>query len=96
MFVQLDAKRAARLSVSTVLEALAGEHEARLSGSFEELLAEEARQRAALEVRVRSQLVQQEEWLQQLEGAFRSPYDPEHDQDFGRKGLNSLYQQLQC
>ncbi|RLN56623.1 hypothetical protein BBJ29_007817 [Phytophthora kernoviae] len=68
------------LSSDVVLAALATEHEAslaRLSGSFEELLAEEARQRAALEARVRSQLAQQEEWLQQLEGAFGSPHDQE-------------------
>ncbi|OWZ11738.1 hypothetical protein PHMEG_00015195 [Phytophthora megakarya] len=72
------------LSSNAVLAALAGEHEAslaRLSGSFEELLAEEARQRAALEARVRLQLAQQEEWLQQLEGAFGSPHDPEHEQE---------------
>ncbi|KAE9000838.1 hypothetical protein PR003_g18647 [Phytophthora rubi] len=72
------------LSSNVVLAALAGEHEAslaRLSGSFEELLAEEARQRAALEARVRFQLAQQEEWLQQLEGAFGSPHDPEHEQE---------------
>ncbi|KAK1938908.1 hypothetical protein P3T76_008983 [Phytophthora citrophthora] len=72
------------LSSNAVLAALAGEHEAslaRLSGSFEELLAEEARQRAALEARVRLQLSQQEEWLQQLEGAFGSPHDPEHEQE---------------
>ncbi|KAG6608873.1 uncharacterized protein IUM83_12888 [Phytophthora cinnamomi] len=72
------------LSSNAVLAALAGEHEAslaRLSGSFGELLAEEARQRAALESRVRSQLAQQEEWLQQLEGAFGSPHDPEHEQE---------------
>ncbi|KAF1779167.1 hypothetical protein GQ600_23378 [Phytophthora cactorum] len=72
------------LSSNAVLAALAGEHEAslaRLSGSFEQLLAEEARQRAALEARVRSQLSQQEEWLQQLEGAFGSPHDPEHEQE---------------
>lgn len=72
------------LSSDAVLAALASEHEAslaRLSNSFEELLAEEARQRAALEARVRSQLSQQEEWLQQLEGAFGSPHDPEHEQD---------------
>lgn len=80
------------LSSNAVLAALAGEHEAslaRLSRSFEELLAEEARQRAALEARVRSQLAQQEEWLQQLEGAFGSPHDPEHEQDSRRKDSNS-------
>ncbi|KAG7387922.1 hypothetical protein PHYPSEUDO_013320 [Phytophthora pseudosyringae] len=80
------------LSSNAVLAALAGEHEAslaRLSGSFEELLAEEARQRAALEARVRSQLAQQEEWLQQLEGAFGSPHDPEHEQEPRRNASNS-------
>ncbi|KAL3659093.1 hypothetical protein V7S43_015977 [Phytophthora oleae] len=80
------------LSSHVVLAALAGEHEAslaRLSGSFEELLAEEARQRAALEARVRSQLSQQEEWLQQLEGAFGSPHDPEHEQEPRSKNSSS-------
>ncbi|GMF25528.1 unnamed protein product [Phytophthora lilii] len=80
------------LSSNAVLAALAGEHEAslaRLSGSFEELLAEEARQRAALEARVRSQLAQQEEWLQQLEGAFGSPHDPEHEQEPRSKDSSS-------
>ncbi|KAG7384364.1 hypothetical protein PHYBOEH_009561 [Phytophthora boehmeriae] len=76
------------MSSDVVLAALASEHEAslaRLSGSFEELLAEEARQRAALEARMRSQLAQQEEWLQQLEGAFGST----HDQEF-RDGHSSV------
>ncbi|CAI5707068.1 hypothetical protein KXD40_009172 [Peronospora effusa] len=85
------------VSMNTVLEALAGEHEAslaRLSGSFEKLLAEEARQRVALEARVRSQLAQQEEWLQQLEGAFGSSHDPKHDQDFGRKDLKAVDSKL--
>ncbi|KAL4106974.1 hypothetical protein PRIC1_005009 [Phytophthora ramorum] len=80
------------LSSNVVLAALAGEHEAslaRLSGSFEELLAEEARQRAALEARVRNQLAQQEEWLQQLEGAFGSPHDPEHEQEPRSKDSSS-------
>lgn len=80
------------LSSNGVLAALAGEHEAslaRLSGSFEELLAEEARQRTALEARVRLQLSQQEEWLQQLEGAFGSPHGPEHEQEPRSKKSNS-------
>jgi hypothetical protein len=80
------------LSSNAVLAALAGEHEAsltRLSGSFEELLAEEARQRAALEARVRAQLAQQEEWLQQLEGAFGTAHDPEHEQEPRSKDSSS-------
>ncbi|CAH0493742.1 unnamed protein product [Peronospora farinosa] len=85
------------VSMNTVLEALAGEHEAslaRLCGSFKKLLAEEARQRVALEAHVRSQLAQQEEWLQQLEGAFGSSHDPKHDQDFGRKDLKAVDSKL--
>ncbi|CAH0479629.1 unnamed protein product [Peronospora belbahrii] len=85
------------VSLNAILAALAGEHEASLaslSESFEGLLAEEARQRAALEARVRSQLAQQEEWLQQLEGAFGSPHDPEHDQDPGRKDWNIVQTKL--
>ncbi|ETI47564.1 hypothetical protein F443_08248 [Phytophthora nicotianae P1569] len=85
------------LSSNAVLAALAGEHEAslaRLSGSFEQLLAEEARQRAALEARVRSQLSQQEEWLQQLEGAFGSPHDPEHEQEPRNKDTHDVNAKL--
>uniref|UniRef100_A0AAV1TLH7 Uncharacterized protein n=1 Tax=Peronospora matthiolae TaxID=2874970 RepID=A0AAV1TLH7_9STRA len=87
----------AALSSNAVLAALAGEHEAslaRLSRSFEELLADEARQRAALEDRVRSQLAQQEEWLQQLEGAFGSRHDPNYTQDVHRKDSDDLHSKL--
>ncbi|KAL7994211.1 hypothetical protein Plhal703r1_c55g0160351 [Plasmopara halstedii] len=80
-------------SSNVILAALASEHEAsltRLSGSFEELLAEEARQRTALESRVRLQLSQQEEWLQQLEGAFGSPHDPEHGLKHRGKNVESV------
>lgn len=38
---------------------------------------------------MRSQLAQQEEWLQQLEGAFGSPHDPEHEQEPRSKDPNS-------
>ncbi|CAI5707063.1 unnamed protein product [Peronospora effusa] len=76
--------------------------------NFDGVLAEEARQRATFEARVRSQLAQQEEclqqqeeclqqqeeWLQQLEGAFGSSHDPKHDQDFGRKDLKAVDSKL--
>ncbi|RLN90726.1 hypothetical protein BBJ28_00018098 [Nothophytophthora sp. Chile5] len=82
------------LASDVVLAALAGEHEAslaRLSDSFEQLLAQEGRQRAALDARVRAQLAQQEEWLQQLEGAFGgSRHDPEHDQEAHESDSNGF------
>ncbi|RLN81245.1 hypothetical protein BBJ28_00025794 [Nothophytophthora sp. Chile5] len=82
------------LTSDVVLAALAGEHEAslaRLSDSFEQLLAQEGRQRAALDARVRAQLAQQEEWLQQLEGAFGgSRHDPEHEQEAHESDSNGF------
>ncbi|TDH73784.1 hypothetical protein CCR75_007148 [Bremia lactucae] len=66
-----------QVSSNVVLAALAKEHEtslARLSGSLEALVADETRQRVALEARVCLQLNQHEEWLQQLEGVFGSPH----------------------
>ncbi|CAI5726226.1 unnamed protein product [Hyaloperonospora brassicae] len=89
----------AALSSNAVLAALAGEHEAslaRLSRSFEELLADEARQRAALEARVQSQLAQQEEWLQQLEGAFGSHHDLNYNQDFRGKDSDVVNSKLEA
>uniref|UniRef100_M4B9H4 Uncharacterized protein n=1 Tax=Hyaloperonospora arabidopsidis (strain Emoy2) TaxID=559515 RepID=M4B9H4_HYAAE len=88
----------ADLSLNAVLAALAGEHEAslaRLSRSFEELLADEARQRAALDDRVQSQLAQQEEWLQQLEGAFGSRHDPNYNQNVLEKDSDELHSKLE-
>ncbi|RLN02674.1 hypothetical protein BBJ28_00027247, partial [Nothophytophthora sp. Chile5] len=61
------------LPFSTVLGALAEEHEAsltRLSVHFDERLRLEGSQRVALEARVHARLAEQEEWLQQLEGEF--------------------------
>ena len=62
--------------MNTVLEALAGEHAtslARVSGLFEELLTEEARQRATLKLAFDLTGA----WLQQLKGAFGSSHNPE-------------------
>uniref|UniRef100_H3HE37 Uncharacterized protein n=1 Tax=Phytophthora ramorum TaxID=164328 RepID=H3HE37_PHYRM len=62
---------ASGLPFSTVLNALAEEHEAsltRLSTHFDERLRLEGSQRVALEGRVRARLGELEEWLQQVEG----------------------------
>ncbi|KAG6572728.1 uncharacterized protein IUM83_18692 [Phytophthora cinnamomi] len=59
------------LPFSTVLNALAEEHEAsltRLSTHFDERLRLEGSQRIALEGRMRARLGELEEWLQQVEG----------------------------
>ncbi|KAL4106868.1 hypothetical protein PRIC1_004907 [Phytophthora ramorum] len=66
-----DATSASGLPFSTVLNALAEEHEAsltRLSTHFDERLRLEGSQRVALEGRVRARLGELEEWLQQVEG----------------------------
>ncbi|KAF4316767.1 hypothetical protein JM18_008031 [Phytophthora kernoviae] len=72
------------LPFSTVLNALAEEHEAsltRLGTHFDERLRLEGSQRVALEGRVRARLGELEEWLQQVEGElggshFRAPVAP--------------------
>ncbi|KAG7389507.1 hypothetical protein PHYBOEH_007422 [Phytophthora boehmeriae] len=72
------------LPFSTVLNALAEEHEAsltRLSTHFDERLRLEGSQRVALEGRVRARLGELEEWLQQVEGElggshFKAPAAP--------------------
>ncbi|GMF27005.1 unnamed protein product [Phytophthora lilii] len=66
-----DSLSASGLPFSTVLNALAEEHEAsltRLSTHFDERLRLEGSQRIALEGRVRARLGELEEWLQQVEG----------------------------
>lgn len=97
----VDERRDTRqaLSSNVVLAALASEHEAslaRLSESFEELLAEEARQRAALEARIKLQLSQHEEWLQQLEGVFESPHDPKLEPESRSKILHKVNIKLEA
>ncbi|KAK1933731.1 hypothetical protein P3T76_011945 [Phytophthora citrophthora] len=66
-----DTLSASGLPFSTVLNALAEEHEAsltRLSTHFDERLRLEGSQRIALEGRVRARLGELEEWIQQVEG----------------------------
>ncbi|KAL3658225.1 hypothetical protein V7S43_016854 [Phytophthora oleae] len=66
-----DTLSASGLPFSTVLNALAEEHEAsltRLNTHFDERLRLEGSQRIALEGRVRARLGELEEWLQQVEG----------------------------
>ncbi|GMF31877.1 unnamed protein product [Phytophthora fragariaefolia] len=66
-----DSMSASGLPFSTVLNALAEEHEAsltRLSTHFDERLRLEGSQRIALEGRMRARLGELEEWLQQVEG----------------------------
>lgn len=63
------------LSYDAVLSALASEHEAsmtRLSAAIEELVGEESKQRTRLQQRIDAH----EEWLQQLEGALDSRFEP--------------------
>ncbi|KAE8970618.1 hypothetical protein PR003_g28122 [Phytophthora rubi] len=66
-----DTTSTSGLPFSTVLNALAEEHEAsltRLSTHFDERLRLEGSQRIALEGRLRARMGELEEWLQQVEG----------------------------
>ncbi|KAF1780148.1 hypothetical protein GQ600_1462 [Phytophthora cactorum] len=84
------------LPFSTVLNALAEEHEAsltRLSTHFDERLRLEGSQRIALEGRIRARLGELEEWLQQVEGELGGSHF-ESTSTAMTKQLNGLQTQL--